>query len=993
MPIDLSGLTPILGSGPGSFGPGKGFWQIHLRAQALDENILETQPVRVIASDGATADVTRLEDERCIAAQNQCEDVAEAIIAPTAGGGGFRSLVIPFTVGRSVSVGGVELQLRSTPVGDIADSGSFWVAIYSATNADFTPAASRVLIGVVGALSNHRIAGATNWHMVFVPVGGIGSVGVTIDLVAGTNYFLCLCANDPSVVENDPWNGTTDAVSVEARYHADVGTFHYRSTLEYPDLAGAYAARNNISLWYRIYEHAYMLEDVPISGGAAPLTAGDVATMRRVAGIHGQHEIIGSTSGARTSGRVSVGSGSGSGGGIPGVLLTPGSVAFAGADGILTEDVGFTYDAATDKLTAANIVASGLTATHLVFAGTGGLLSGEADLTWTAGTDTLYAKVFSSTQITDSGLTATHVLFAGTGGLLSGEADMTWVAGTDTFYAKNITGTTLLASGLTATRVVFVGAGGLLSDDAGFTYVAATDTASLGVLLLTAGTAAAPSLARQGYADDGMFWVGDGILGWTLGGVERMRLTAGTLGVFGASGAYAGTGVEHIFQVTTGTGVNTDEKLQFGIVDGAYAWIQAVKPGTSVRVLALQPGGGAGGVGIGTVTVPHGGIGQALLAIDGASASAYGPHIQLTTASDDYPALSFYPWAHGNVWIMFDCYYQGAWLSSNAAGNFRIRKDSVGLWIGYDTGKAAGAAVTFAFGVGLNVSGQWMLNAGTAALPCLTQYGYVDDGIYFPADGAVGVSLTAAERVRFTTSALYPITDDQIRLGAANLGWLALDLSDAVDTAASTEGEMRARGTQKGISVYIGGQEMLVSGKVYSLTADVTATTTSGTFAEADVASVSIPAAFLVAGNTITVFFDTYALLQGQESGGGHATENVILKCEATELCRNEIIVLDQTPIYKNSFWNRYVVHITVKSSTAVTVAVDHWQYNLEGPSGGFGAGEIAGTYGAIFSTGDITVSGAMLLALRWSVAAGNAAPAAQSSITIRQFTVTVGSA
>jgi hypothetical protein len=48
---------------------------------------------------------------------------------------------------------------------------------------------------------------------------------------------------------------------------------------------------------------------------------------------------------------------------------------------------------------------------------------------------------------------------------------------------------------------------------------------------------------------------------------------------------------------------------------------------------------GTDGVGIGTATVPHGGIGAAKLAIEGANASNNGPHIQLTTVSDDYPLM------------------------------------------------------------------------------------------------------------------------------------------------------------------------------------------------------------------------------------------------------------------------------------------------------------------------------------------------------------------
>jgi hypothetical protein len=70
------------------------------------------------------------------------------------------------------------------------------------------------------------------------------------------------------------------------------------------------------------------------------------------------------------------------------------------------------------------------------------------------------------------------------------------------------------------------------------------------------------------------------------------------LSVIGQSADYNGNGYTGIAQFTTGTGANVDEKLQIGVVDGSHSWLQALKPGTSVRSLALNPGGG--NVGIGT---------------------------------------------------------------------------------------------------------------------------------------------------------------------------------------------------------------------------------------------------------------------------------------------------------------------------------------------------------------------------------------------------------
>ncbi|MFH0770981.1 MAG: hypothetical protein V1926_06470 [Candidatus Peregrinibacteria bacterium] len=53
-----------------------------------------------------------------------------------------------------------------------------------------------------------------------------------------------------------------------------------------------------------------------------------------------------------------------------------------------------------------------------------------------------------------------------------------------------------------------------------------------------------------------------------------------------------------ITRITTGTGASTDESLEIGVYDGSYSWLQAIKQGTGVRPLLLNPGGG--NVGIGT---------------------------------------------------------------------------------------------------------------------------------------------------------------------------------------------------------------------------------------------------------------------------------------------------------------------------------------------------------------------------------------------------------
>ena len=69
------------------------------------------------------------------------------------------------------------------------------------------------------------------------------------------------------------------------------------------------------------------------------------------------------------------------------------------------------------------------------------------------------------------------------------------------------------------------------------------------------------------------------------------------LAVTGISEEYNGSGNEGVFQITTGSGASEDDKLQFGIVDGNYSWIQAVDPGLAVRKLILNGSGGDVGIG------------------------------------------------------------------------------------------------------------------------------------------------------------------------------------------------------------------------------------------------------------------------------------------------------------------------------------------------------------------------------------------------------------
>ncbi|KKL20422.1 hypothetical protein LCGC14_2455620, partial [marine sediment metagenome] len=110
-------------------------------------------------------------------------------------------------------------------------------------------------------------------------------------------------------------------------------------------------------------------------------------------------------------------------------------------------------------------------------------------------------------------------------------------------------------------------------------------------------------------------------------------------------------------------------------------------------------------LGIGTLTIPHGGVGSAKFAIDGTNANVAGPHLQFTTTSDNYPLMQILNWRHDDISIRFDSYWDGANKSSDAGSNYAIFKVSDSFKIMYDSGVAKGAAVAWNDGIVLNTSG------------------------------------------------------------------------------------------------------------------------------------------------------------------------------------------------------------------------------------------------------------------------------------------------
>ena len=99
-------------------------------------------------------------------------------------------------------------------------------------------------------------------------------------------------------------------------------------------------------------------------------------------------------------------------------------------------------------------------------------------------------------------------------------------------------------------------------------------------------------------------------------------------------------------------------------------------------------------VGVGTATIPVGGIGLAKLAIHNNSASpTVWEGIQFTDTTDNYPCMGIMPAGHTAGYMNFDCYYVpgSGWYSSKNLGNWQYGPQGVGTFnirgaYGYNAG-------------------------------------------------------------------------------------------------------------------------------------------------------------------------------------------------------------------------------------------------------------------------------------------------------------------
>jgi hypothetical protein len=82
--------------------------------------------------------------------------------------------------------------------------------------------------------------------------------------------------------------------------------------------------------------------------------------------------------------------------------------------------------------------------------------------------------------------------------------------------------------------------------------------------------------------------------------VEMTLLNGGRVGIGNAAplaqlavtGVSSASGGVPLLEITTGTGINENNKIQFGVHDADYGWIQAIRPGEAYLDLRLQPDGG-----------------------------------------------------------------------------------------------------------------------------------------------------------------------------------------------------------------------------------------------------------------------------------------------------------------------------------------------------------------------------------------------------------------
>lgn len=170
------------------------------------------------------------------------------------------------------------------------------------------------------------------------------------------------------------------------------------------------------------------------------------------------------------------------------------------------------------------------------------------------------------------------------------------------------------------------------------------------------GNATTPAFRRNSDTNTGMYFAPPDVLGFATGGVEGLKIDASQ-------------------NVTIANGNLT--------VDTDTLHVDAANDR----------------IGIGTTSTSK------TISVSGPNGTGDGPNISFKTSLDSYPLLETLNYTHDNITICFDCYYAVGWKSSDAGSNYSIHKGSDLFTIRYDSGIAAGGAITWKSGLSLDTSG------------------------------------------------------------------------------------------------------------------------------------------------------------------------------------------------------------------------------------------------------------------------------------------------
>jgi len=496
-----------------------------------DDYVQDTQGARVIASDEAahTADVVMFADEVCLAHQELTNDPAllpDYFALDANPANSPRHMAWRFTAGHNAIPKFLELQLRCQSDLAVVAAGRAWVAIYRDNGMGTAPGALLVTMDSrVGA----RIPNST-WILCLLWADW------EVTLVAGTRYWIAVCTSDP-MGSGGQW-GTTD---MWVRRRDDVFPLFADPTVmdtasdDFPS-GGAYSSHVDRRPWFRLYECRHTLNDVPMAENATAPSRGELVSMRRIQGMHPQREIIGPFAG-QTAGRIYTTPRTGGGAGSF-QIFTPGSIPFAGASGVLTEDnPNLFWDDAANRLG----IGTNAPATALHVYGAANIRAtieatdSASYAIYVLGTDNSTTAAFITAYGSTHAGQANELAFKNNYGLIAfypGTAGATTrrmaltntpqLLGSDGVVASPFYSfATELGMGMyrVALNQLGLAAGGVLA-------LTLTNTPQA---LLVSGVVASPGLGFAAEAGLGMYRVGAGQVGWPIAGVLQMALTADAL--------------------------------------------------------------------------------------------------------------------------------------------------------------------------------------------------------------------------------------------------------------------------------------------------------------------------------------------------------------------------------------------------------------------------------------------------------------------------------